>query len=181
MLMPDGRGFKAVPSHLPHSSVDVWFPSGSPLRRVSTKLDSAWPERATNGRQPSRDTSIHPTPHQHPVANDRVSDKLFTCQETLRNQRLRQSSSPATEPALRNPQLCSQKWKSEVLPRQARDALKEAGVPGKILVLRTQLPATSQGRGTRAELESLLVSLRVLKVMEAFPKLWTSSPRLCIS
>lgn len=62
-----------------------------------------------------------------------------------------------------------------------QDALREAEGPKENLVLRTQLPATSQGRGTRTGLESLLAFLRVLEVREAFPKGWTGSPRLCIS
>lgn len=51
-----------------------------------------------------------------------------------------------------------------------QDAMQEAEGPQENLVLGTQLPATSQGRGTRTRLESLLVFLRVLEVMGAFPK-----------
>lgn len=61
-----------------------------------------------------------------------------------------------TAPLATGPPSASSNQRCPIMTTEWQDALKEAEGPQENLVLGTQLPATSQGRGARAGLESLL-------------------------
>lgn len=164
------------PSYLSPISVDVWFPMGAPLTH---SLQEAGPYIAqesnkweTTFQRHFHSSNVPSTPFETIYLPVRKFSGTTRCSSSAAQPQGQPWETHGYVPRNGNLRYCQGKhkmpwWKLEV--------------SSKILILGTQLLATSQGREPRTGLESLPVFLRVLKVIETFLRLWTNSLRVCIS